>query len=126
MILELEKKPPATVTLKKTGWPTEIRRRLYRKNKQSMQSHRQVSSADLEYAREVAGRKVMNTVELNPHVGMHDRSSVEGCHTHYCAFIPLKMQAKFDDELDSTFPYFKFLTEKGRIHDRQAALAEIS
>jgi hypothetical protein len=36
------------------------------------------------------------------------------------------MQCKFDDELTNTFPYIKFLNDKGRNNDRNLILLEIA
>ena len=36
------------------------------------------------------------------------------------------MQCKFDDELTNTFPYIRFLNEKGRNNDRNLILLEIA
>ncbi len=55
-----------------------------------------------------------------------DQTHIDGCHSYYSSYIPLRMQAKFYDELDSTFPYLKYLSEKGRINDRQLIFIEIS
>ena len=69
---------------------------------------------------------MFNFLERENVIIIKDNTNVEGCHAYYSSYIPLKMQAKFDDELDNTFTYLKHLQEKGRGNDRHNILNEIT
>lgn len=69
---------------------------------------------------------MLKCLEEQKTVVIKDPTCVHGCHAYYSSYIPLQMQAKFDDELEFTFPYLKYLSEKGRINDKQLAMIEIS
>lgn len=130
MILDLTSEAPKTTVAKKKNWKEEFKVKLYSKNQEvillAKNLRKKREEAGFKTAIEAAGKKCFDALERETSISVRDTTTLVGCHSYYSSFIPIKDEAKFDDELMCTFPYLKYLEEKGRTNEKQRILHEIS